>query len=650
MSDEPNQLHFDGWQNVLTALGTSKDKRMSATVSWTNINPTVLEDFYAGDEIATRIVDLIPEESLRKWLKFTGDDKEKNIEKERICSLLDLRKAVEQTWKWARLYGGGLLYMATDSGDPSQPMQPDEKVVGLQDLSRYDVRTFSTDVEADFKSPNWGYPNMYHLQVQIGSEYKGYPIHWTRLVRFDGEVLPRRTYIRNNYWHDSTLQRLFNVIRNYQTAHDSAASILQDFNIGVFKLKGLANLLASGQEELVKRRIQTINLGKSAIRAMILDDDEEYIDVQRQVGGLADLLRMQGHRLVAATDIPHTKLLGESPDGSNATGNSTTQQWYDFVQSEQNNYLRPKLNRLFQAVFKEDCEYEFNPLWQLDEKEEVQKRNTQAQTDALYIQHGVLDPTEVADSRFGGDQYSVETQLDKDSRDQGQITGFEPGEEGMAQPDLPFGQLEESTSPGGTQQLNNTTIPSKVKKQEPVISTTMSEPFSDPRTDQQPLEVSTIEVLADGKILMGKRRDNGKWTMPGGGLEGGETPIEAAFRELKEETGMEPGPHSMQHMSSRIVKGSKGEDVHVHHFRVNLSGLGMTADGLDDPDEEVENWKFFPIKSIPEAVLKNLHSKNNVILQHHGIQSRLDAGESAFFPRQLHFFKGQSHGKEEDQT
>ena len=40
------------------------------------------------------------------------------------------------------------------------------------------------------------------------------------------------------------------------------------------------------------------------------------------------------------------------------------------------------------------------------------------------------------------------------------------------------------------------------------------------------------------KILLIKHKKNGKWTQPGGHIEGNETPEEAALREVYEETGL----------------------------------------------------------------------------------------------------------------
>jgi uncharacterized protein len=60
---------------------------------------------------------------------------------------------------------------------------------------------------------------------------------------------------------------------------------------------------------------------------------------------------------------------------------------------------------------------QFVPLWQNTEEQEAIVRRTIAETDCMYIDRGVLDPSEVAVSRFGGNKWSKETEIDLQARE-----------------------------------------------------------------------------------------------------------------------------------------------------------------------------------------------------------------------------------------
>lgn len=584
---QKKQERNDSWMNAITSVGTNNDKRQYAQVFWDQRSPEFYEQLYTGDEISSRIVNVVPEESLREFVEWTGYEKDIVKEVDKRCLDLDVKGALERAWKWGRAYGGGVVYVVTDTNDPASPLQLGERVIGLRDLSRYDLRILTTDVETDFGAQNWGHPNIYYLTVQMGSSFKGYPIHWTRMIRFDGYLVPRRTFIRNNYWHDSILNRLYNAIRNYQTSNDSAATILQDFNVGVYKMKNLANLISAGKTNIIKSRIEMLNFSKSTIRAMILDsDDEEFVDLSRSVDGLAELLTKQANRLVAATDIPHTKLLGESPDGSSATGNSTNQQWFNHIRSEQENYLRAKLNRLKQIIFydMDDLDFKFKPLYQLSELEQADMRLKVAQSDQIYLSTGVIDPTEVAQSRFGGDKYSIETQLDEEARELGLIAPgsneleSEQGEEEELKPKTPTAKKDseaqampaslqpfvskrkgaiESGNNGEEYNFRNEQVVAK-DKVKAFISQTMSEPMRDPRTDP--------------KIKAGGVPNNQRQIMPTRG-SGVIAPSGGGF---KTDVGVEP---TMKEFYKGTLKSGSGKKI-TNPKQAAAIGYSEQKDGI----------------------------------------------------------------------
>ncbi len=115
--------------------------------------------------------------------------------------------------------------------------------------------------------------------------------------------------------------------------------------------------------------------------------------------------------------------------------------------------------------------------------------------------------------------------------------------------------------------------------------------------------VAAIGVFhPDGRMLWGRRKDNGKWTTPAGHLEDDETPHAGALRELHEEAGLHPD-EALEPVGR--CKGGPNDELDIHGFHATCSGTPTTE---NDPDDEVEQWKWVDVShGLPKHMHKDLH-------------------------------------------
>lgn len=110
-----------------------------------------------------------------------------------------------------------------------------------------------------------------------------------------------------------------------------------------------------------------------------------------------------------------------------------------------------------------------------------------------------------------------------------------------------------------------------------------------------------------GELLLGKRKDCGLLTLPGGSLNEGESPEDGARRELLEETALNAltlSPVTVHTLPNGTV---------LHCFSAYVGT--QIPHGENDPDQEVatEDWKFHDIsEGLPTAVAKKLYGPKNV--------------------------------------
>lgn len=403
---------MDSFVNTLTGLGIAgKDKRLGGALQYAGaMTENETESCYASDALAARVVDLLPDEATREWIDFKPDEPKIKDEIDR----LGIKRKVTEAWKIARRAGGAGIFL--NVGDPKEKLNEPldmtkiKKLISLPILTRFELLVNSTDIEGDISNPNFDEPNMYSLQQRGISKNVGM-IHHSRIVRFDGKKLPQLLRIANQYWGDSIYTALWEALRDFGVAHGGVANVVQDFRLLAYKVKGLVESIAAGEEALIKKRLENMSMSRSVLGAFMLDEDESMESIQTNITGLEKLLDAIKYRLQSATDIPHTKLFNESPSGLSATGKAEETGWYDYVASQQEDYLAPKLDRIFEVMFTatagvtggkqpKDWSYEFHPLWQLSAGDQAAVDKINMETDQGYADMGVLGTEEIREKRF----------------------------------------------------------------------------------------------------------------------------------------------------------------------------------------------------------------------------------------------------------
>lgn len=419
IGDEKKGITEDSLENLVANMGSEQDKRFHTRFKNSKMlshggDHTELDAMYRADWTAGKIVDIIPDDMTREWRTFNGD-----IDPEQVKALqeeedrVQLAHQVNLAHKWGRLYGTAFIVMNIDDGNtPDKPLDIDKiKPGGLKHIKAIDRhRVDNSEVVPilDPMSVNFGFPEKYRIRET------SVVIHHSRLLRFDGVMLPYDEFRRNNYFSDSVLARVYETMLNFSITAEGASSMVFETNVDIMKVKGLmAYLQTPEQEMLLRKRFTLAGLMKSYNNMLLLDNEEDFQSKTNTFTGLPDLLDRFALHLSAASDIPATRLLGSSASGLNATGEGDLKNYYDTIRSKQKMVYKPMLDYFDQIMVKSlgfsgdaDISYKFNSLFQMTPKEQADVQFIDAQRDVLYVDRGIITEATIAKELQQGDVYT----------------------------------------------------------------------------------------------------------------------------------------------------------------------------------------------------------------------------------------------------
>ena len=448
---------------------------------------------------------------------------------------LDFTEKVAMAIKWSRLYGGALIVMIVDDGKSLEEPVDWNGIRGIDELVVFERPLVTPDYNSIYqyksneKRPSkFGMPEYYDISPVYGSPFR---VHESRCLIFKNGTLPSST-MRTEYRFFGIPEyvRIHKAVQETVTSHGNGSKLLDRAVQAIYKMKDLATLLESDEgEDSVLQRLRIIDMAKGIINSIAIDaDGEEYEYKTVTFSGVKDVIDSACNMLSAVTNIPQTKLFGRSPAGENSTGDSDMENYYKFVEKIQKLNLKNNMGTLIDIIliagnakgeYAELPEYKltFNPLWSLSEKEQADvdkiKADTEyikAQTAQVYVDMQALDASEVRSRLAESGEFTVNDILNSEDD---------------------WSAIEEVS-------------PVDANESAETVNTALSaEPIQNQSSKDVEMDAITptgcgVIVIKDGKILVGERKDTGLLCGPGGHIEMGETPEDAAIRETREEFGI----------------------------------------------------------------------------------------------------------------
>lgn len=240
---------------------------------------------------------------------------------------------------------------------------------------------------------DWYRPNRWYVQSSI--------VHSSRLLTLIGREVPDLLKPTYSFGGLSLSQMAKPYIDNWLSTRQSVNDIISAFSVFVLKTSLAASLQGDGAQ-LFKRAELFNNIRDNRGLMMIDKEVEDFANVSASLAGLEGLQAQAQEHMASVSHIPVVKLLGIQPAGLNASSEGELRSFYDYVLAFQEHMFRQPIKRLMGLVMlslwgeiDESIDFNFKPLWALDEKGKAEVRKTEADTDAVLVDLGAIDPSEV---------------------------------------------------------------------------------------------------------------------------------------------------------------------------------------------------------------------------------------------------------------
>ena len=415
-------IRNDGYMNMLSGLGMPgidrsvmggyRDTSYRGGLSryWASrFHHYDMGDYYNSHGVAQTIIDRPADDSVKN-IEIEGDDDDiMEAEYDR----LNVTTRVADAVRWARLYGGSvLLLIANDGGDFIDPLNLDN-LESIIDIKVYDITCI--------KNSGRYYNDSTNLQTYGSIEYytitppgaNSFDVHETRLIPVGSSVVPvgYTAAVGIPWIGRAVLESCIESLERYYQALQWSVRLIERKQQAIYNMAGLGEMFANGDDEIVTRRINMVDLVRGNLNSVVVDKDDTYTILNLGLDGLQSLIDEFEINVSADSRMPVVILFGKSTTGLNNTGAGDLENYYGMIGQIRDVIVGPVLEKLtsilwvqksLQGKIPDQWIIKFNPLWQPTEQEQANTDNLKQQANTSKVNtlvtlmnNGILGPEEV---------------------------------------------------------------------------------------------------------------------------------------------------------------------------------------------------------------------------------------------------------------